>query len=232
MKVNKTILVFNGASASEQAPNFIAVVQQKANGSYHLSSEHQSIERGGPERFPIDLQIMIEQGIVTPDKIDLIAIIIGPGSFTGLRASIAFTLGLQTGLNCPVIALRRGESLFPTLEKEYPQKLIWHVTSARRNRIFVENNQDTEVKAYDLTDIPWPNTDFILAGESVPMLLPLLPETISCKQAHLHEADAIMMAKLAVTYQQMNKQTNPLQPLYIDPPKASLPKNGLRKAPQ
>lgn len=231
MNDNKTILVINGASASDLAPNFLSVVTLSREGKYECVAEKKSVERGGPERFPIYLQAFIQQGFIKPETIDLIAVIIGPGSFTGLRASIAFALGMQTGLACPVIALRRGEVLFPVLEKHYPSHLIWHVTSARRHRVFIESNQETKVKAYDINEIPWPTMQFVLAGEAVPTLVPLLAMVKSWQIAEIQDADAIMIAKTAVAYQQADKITNTLYPLYIDPPKASLPAKGLRQAP-
>ena len=113
MKNEKTILVINGASSSEKSPNFISIVHKDDH--YSILYEKKSFERGGPERFPLYFQEFIQKGQVIADQIDFISILVGPGSFTGLRASIAFALGLQTGLNCPIVALRRGEAIFPFL---------------------------------------------------------------------------------------------------------------------
>lgn len=228
MKDCKTVLVMNGASASERAPSFISVVKQEPDGTYVKHVEKRLVERGGPERFPGYLQEFVRQGKLDPEAIDLIAILIGPGSFTGLRASIAFVLGMQMGLGCPVVALRRGEALFPVLQKRFPEKLIWHVTTARRNRVFIETNQDAEVKAYDVLDIPWPLTEFVLAGEAVADVLPVMPAGLCWIRAFLDEVDAVMIAETAVQYWKEGKKTNPLSPLYIDPPKAALPAGGLR----
>lgn len=230
MKSDKIILVVNGASSSEQAPNFISVVTKKQ--TYELTCEKRSSERGAPERFPLYFQEFIQEGKLVANKIDLIVTVIGPGSFTGLRASIAFALGLKTGLDCPVVSLRRGEAVFPFLEKNTSKPLIWHVTSARRNRVFVESNQSPEIKAYDLSDIPWPNDPVLLSGEAVSMIVPIIPPTVSWIEAPIKEADSLMLADLAEHYEQNHTVTNPLYPLYIDPPKASLPKGGLRQVPE
>lgn len=230
MKNDKTILVINGASASEQAPNFISVVVKDQ--IYRLECEKKSFERGAPERFPIYFNEFVRNGYLVANKIDLISIIIGPGSFTGLRASIAFSLGLQTGLHCPVVSLRRGEAIFPYIEKDYSGKLVWHMTLARRNRVFIETNQKSEIKAFDFVDIPWPEEEVILSGEAFPIIEPLIPTKVNWRKSSINEADAVMMAKIADHYDQDDKVTNKLYPLYIDPPKASLPAGGLRKAPK
>lgn len=114
MKNDKTILVINGASASEQAPNFISVVVKDQ--IYRLECEKNPLNEVPQNDFQ-SISMDMRNGYLVANKIDLISIIIGHGSFTGLRASIAFSLGLQTGLHCPVVPLRRGEAIFPYIEK-------------------------------------------------------------------------------------------------------------------
>lgn len=225
----KTILVMNGASSSEIAPNYIALVQKQGD-VYHLLVEEKTTLKGGPERFPIYFQSFIDQGLITPDQIDLIAVMVGPGSFTGLRASIAFALGMQVGLNCPAIGLRRGEVLFPFLSQVTSEQLVWHVTSARRGRVFVETNQSSQVIAYNEDDISFPDSPFLIVGESVAGLEGKLPSYAQVFQ-NLCEADSMMMAKVADKYLYENKISNQIVPLYVDPPEAKLPQKGLRKAP-
>lgn len=229
MHDHKIILVLNGASSSEQAPNYIALVEKKGT-DYRVLAEEKTVLKGGPERFPIYFQSFIQQGIITADQIDLIAVMVGPGSFTGLRASIAFALGMQVGLNCPAIGLRRGEALFPFLPVELSGQLVWHITQARRGRIFVETNQSSVVTAYNEDEISFPDNNFIVIGEAVSGLEHRLPKnaTLYCEY---HEADSIMMAKLADQYDLQGKVSSNLYPLYVDPPEAKLPQKGLRKAP-
>lgn len=225
----KTILVMNGASSSEIAPNYIALVQKQGD-AYHVLAEEKTMLKGGPERFPIYFQSFIDQGLITPDQIDLIAVMVGPGSFTGLRASIAFALGMQVGLNCPAIGLRRGEVLFPFLPNISSEQLVWHVTSARRGRVFIETNQSSQVYAYNEDDILFPDSPFMVVGESVAGLEGKLPSHAQLSQ-NIYEADSMMMAKVAYQYLHESKIFNPILPLYVDPPEAKLPQKGLRKAP-
>lgn len=229
MRDYKTILVMNGASSSEVAPNYIALVQ-KRGAEYNVLAEEKTMLKGGPERFPIYFQSFIQQRIITADQIDLIAVMIGPGSFTGLRASIAFALGMQVGLNCPAIGLRRGETLFPFLPAEVSDLLVWHITHARRGRIFVETNKSSVVVAYNEDEIPFPDKNFIVVGEAVPYLESRLPQCAKIYSEY-NEANSVMMAKLADQYDLEGKISNNLYPLYIDPPEAKLPQKGLRKAP-
>lgn len=218
----------NGASSSEYAPNYIAIVQ-KLSDEYYLLAEEKTCLKGGPEGFPNYFQSFIQKGIIKADQIDLIAVMVGPGSFTGLRASIAFALGMQVGLNCPAIGLRRGEALFPFMSLTSKQT-IWHVTQARRGRVFVETNQSSQVVAYNEEEIVFPEKDFVVMGEGVIGVASQLPQHAEIYRKY-YEADAIMMAKLADQYDMENKSSNILYPLYVDPPEAKLPQKGLRKAP-
>ena len=228
MNERKIILVMNGASSSELAPNYIALVEKQGD-QYLLLAEEKTTLKGGPERFPIYFQSFIQDGMIAADQIDLIAVMVGPGSFTGLRASIAFALGMQVGLNCPVIGLRRGEVLFPFLSLKSTQ-LIWHVTQARRGRVFVETNQSSQVIAYNEGEIAFPDKAFVVMGEGAVGIASQFPQHAEICYKY-HEADSIMMAKLADQYDRENKSTNTLYPLYVDPPEAKLPQKGLRKAP-
>ncbi|CAI3948693.1 tRNA A37 threonylcarbamoyladenosine modification protein TsaB (TsaB) (PDB:1OKJ) [Commensalibacter communis] len=225
----KTILVMNGASSSETAPNYIAIVQ-KRDSQYSVLAEEKTTLKGGSERFPTYFQSFIEQNILKPDQIDLIAVMVGPGSFTGLRASIAFALGMQVGLGCPAVGLRRGEVLFPFLSDHSTSQLIWHITQARRGRVFVETNQSSQVIAYNDDEILFPDEPFFITGEAVSSIEDTLPSHAQ-RLMDVNEADALMMAKIADQYNNTNYISNPICPLYVDAPEAKLPKKGLRKAP-
>lgn len=229
---SRIVLVLNGASSSEQAPSFISIVKKEREG-FSLIAEQKTTHKGGAERFPIYFQEFVADGKIRADQIDLISVIVGPGSFTGLRASIAFARGMQMGLNCPAIPLRRGQILFPWLRQQYPNRLIWHVTNARRDRVFVENSQDKQVRAFNITDIEWPDQDIVLSGEAVSTILPFVPASLKWIQAsEREEGDALLMAECAEAVWQTQTQEEALYPLYIDPPKASLPARGLRNMPE
>lgn len=227
----KKILVLNGASSTDRAPNFIAIVQKQGT-SYHTIIDHKTTEKGGPERFPLYFQEFIEKDFIKPAEIDLIAVIIGPGSFTGLRASIAFALGLQVGLNCSVVALRRGESLFPFLQKKHKKQEIWHATHARRGRVFIESSHTGKVIAYNDDGVIFPKTDLLLIGEAADILAPSLPANATLCKDFVGEADILMIAEVADLYCVEKRVGNGLYPLYVDPPEAKLPAKGLREAPQ
>ena len=74
---------------------------------------YRSVESGRLQTetlHPLIDQVMGESGI-TMDDIDVIAVDIGPGLFTGLRVGVASAKGLAFGLGVPVVAITSTEAL-------------------------------------------------------------------------------------------------------------------------
>ena len=70
-----------------------------------------------------------------PDKIDLIAVSSGPGSFTGIRIGMAYAKGMGYALDVPVIAVSNFEVLAnQAVHDRFP---IWTVIDARRGNYYV-----------------------------------------------------------------------------------------------
>lgn len=172
-------------------------------------------------------------------KPDLVATIIGPGSFTGLRTSCALAAGLAFGADCPVVGVTRGEALAPRLKAQVVQNGLtgWlHVTLARRGRWFVEAapvavDVPGSVKAVLSAEwLPDAGT-WLIAGDAAADLvaasegerLRLAPWL----EARPEDIAAVALARLAGVL-----PPRPALPLYVDPPEAKLPRDGLRATPQ
>jgi tRNA threonylcarbamoyl adenosine modification protein YeaZ len=54
---------------------------------------------------------MLDKASVTKDKIDSVAVAVGPGSFTGLRIGLATAKGLAYAWNVPIVGVSTPESL-------------------------------------------------------------------------------------------------------------------------
>ena len=68
-------------------------------------------ERPHAERLPGDLLDALAQAEWTIDRIDVLAVVAGPGSFTGLRIGIAAVQGLAMVHRIPVVAVSALEAL-------------------------------------------------------------------------------------------------------------------------
>jgi len=72
---------------------------------------------------------------VLDGKLDAVAVCVGPGSFTGLRAAIALAEGLGAARDIPVVPVTTGEALAAGLPSD---QAVWAVTENRRGQFFVE----------------------------------------------------------------------------------------------
>lgn len=63
------------------------------------------------ERLPTELAQALEQAGVAREQIDLLAVAIGPGAFTGLRIGLAAMQGLAMALNRPVAGVSALDAL-------------------------------------------------------------------------------------------------------------------------
>jgi tRNA threonylcarbamoyladenosine biosynthesis protein TsaB len=71
--------------------------------------------------------------------LDAVAVVVGPGSFTGLRSAIALAEGIALGRGVPVIGVTTGEALAAALPMELrAARAIWAAVDTRRGRITLE----------------------------------------------------------------------------------------------
>ena len=71
---------------------------------------------------------------ITPEDLDVIAIAVGPGSFTGLRIGAATVKGFGLALDIPVAAVPTLEGLAMNLWGS--DKLVCPIMDARRNQVY------------------------------------------------------------------------------------------------
>lgn len=94
--------------------------------------------------------------------LDAIAVCIGPGSFTGLRAAIALAEGLGLARGIPVVPVTTGEAL----AAEMPEgRTAWAVTRNRRGQFFVERFGGTPPLVLAEADLPRPEGLIWLVGD-------------------------------------------------------------------
>ncbi|GGC24828.1 tRNA (adenosine(37)-N6)-threonylcarbamoyltransferase complex dimerization subunit type 1 TsaB [Asaia siamensis] len=140
----------------------------------------------------------------------------GPGSFTGLRASLALADGLAFGFGATLHGVTTGQC--------FRSNPAWEnsicVTQARRNRIYVEF-QDGRFWAGAPDDLALPEGSCVI-GNGASLL----------QDAGLRRID-VAQPDIALIFKAGSRipASGPLQPLYIDAPEARPPAQGLRPAP-
>jgi len=172
--------------------------------------------------------LLAEAGLQAGD-LGAVAVNVGPGSFTGLRASIAFASGLATGAGRLLIPVTTAEALAFALPEPHP--LLWCALDARQGRIFIHRGgAPTDWTVALLADPPHPPGPVALTGDGATSLAEALGRPdISVTSARLPHAEGVARAGVA----RAAGRLGPLAalPLYIDPPRALLPRGGLRPPP-
>jgi tRNA threonylcarbamoyladenosine biosynthesis protein TsaB len=162
--------------------------------------------------------------------VDLVAVTIGPGSFTGIRAGLALAHGIGLALDVPVVGVTIGEAIadaFPHLG----DRVLWTVTGSRRGHIFLERDGETISLALDA--LPLPAGKVAIAGGAAPQIA----SRLAANGANVMLTDARFalprhVARVATRRHAGALPPRAAQPLYVDPPEARLPAGGLRPPPE
>lgn len=170
--------------------------------------------RGNLATLPAMAAAVLEQAGASAAALSLIAVTVGPGSFTGLRAALALAHGIGLAAGVPVAGVTVGEALFDPREP----RAQWAAVDTRRERVFLERGG--EVRAVALNDLPAPSGPVVVGGDAAAVVAdrlrargfdvalgPVLPMPAGIAMAALRRAAAGLPVR-------------PAQPLYVDPPEA------------
>ncbi len=171
--------------------------------------------------------------------LDRIVVNVGPGSFTGLRASLALAHGLALG-GAELVGVTGGEALAQMVAASGPladaggtaggARALWVATPARTGRVFIE--RDGVVQAALLDALPEAGGPLLVAGAAAGAVA----ERLRARGENLaligfgrpDAAGLLAAAGLRVAGVLAPREA---LPLYVDPPEAALPRGGLRPAP-
>ena len=171
-------------------------------------------------------EILAEAGI-EPLSIEAVAVIIGPGSFTGIRASLALAHGFGQSLDVPVHGVRLSDAFGCDLAGL--TRPLWIAATARRGFVFIERAGEAVCCAE--ADLPVPLRPVAIAGEAAELVAARYDEgemmVIAARRPSLLGIADALRARLA-------SGAAPIEalPLYVEPPLARLPTGGLRPAPR
>jgi tRNA threonylcarbamoyladenosine biosynthesis protein TsaB len=193
-----------------------------------LAERRFQAERGQAAALaPIVRDVLAEAGIAAKD-LDAVAVTVGPGSFTGLRAALALGHGIAFAAACPVVGVTVAEALAAALPDT--GKKIWCAIDSRRGRVFLDTGDGFSTVPLDA--LPLPDGAVAITGDAAEVVAALL--VVRGGDATATDSTQPRAQDIArIAANRLGGQLPPLsaQPLYVDPPEAKLPAGGLRPAP-
>jgi len=183
-------------------------------------------ERGLPERIPELVALLIEQ-VGSPD---LVGVVVGPGSFTGLRAGIAVAQGVALGAGAAVVGVSVTEALAESLP-HLGGRTLWVASHARPGRVFLQRGGES-MESFELSSLPRTADRVAVAGDAAIEVAGALAGRggdvmLTSAKLPLARHVAMVAARRAAGAVAALEAV----PMYVDAPEAKLPKGGLRPAP-
>ena len=154
------------------------------NKSMHMDAEKQA------SALPSAVMNFMEQNNVKMSDLTAIGVIVGPGSFTGIRMGIAYAKGLAIGLNIPVIPV----NLFELYLYENPDAFV-AIDSGRGDFFVASKLHKPCTMTIDEVEV----------------------EQMKCPTTVGHKPYNLMFAKNIVEGKIKNQKIEPVIPMYLRP---------------
>ncbi len=210
----------------------------KITAEYNLSLKRQHSEK----LLPL-MKEMFETLDIKPEKLDGVAVGIGPGSFTGLRIAITAAKMIGRIFSIPVKGISTLETIAAGINAEYVLPLI----DARRNRVYYslyQSSLDSKVDSADflktildaegaeMDNLPeiladYKDKQIIIAGHKTEQSCQILKEAgfeVSAAESENNFPRAAVLARLGRNYIKEAKEDSiyELKPAYLKKPQAEL----------
>lgn len=197
-----------------------------------LAARQSDAARGHPALLPrFAAEVLAEVGLAA-SALDAVAVGVGPGGFTGLRAAIALAEGLAQAAGRPLVGVTTGEALAAALPATAPDTLaIWAAIDNRRGRVVLECFAPGAALpgppiVAPLDSLPPAAAPLLILGDAAEAVAALLAARGDVAQARPGMPLAESVARVAALRLAGHLPPRGAAPLYAEPPAVSAPAAG------
>ncbi len=206
---------------------------------------YQEMSRGQSEvLMPMVEEVFDEAGLEAGD-LDLIAVTVGPGAFTGLRIAISTALGLSLASGIKAAGVSTMEALAYGARLQDPDLgSVIVALDSRRDDVYLQAFAEEGQPVRDVEAVATSDLAAWISGSGLKGPATLIGDAADRSINHFDGAgfsvwtglacgipDAGHVAALATENMRANLPMRELRPLYLRPPDAVVPKNGGRLRP-
>lgn len=176
--------------------------------------------------MPMVVEVMAETGVAFPD-VDLVAVTVGPGSFTGLRIGLAAARGMALAAGLPCLGITTLEAVAESIDRRrQADRMVLAALDSKRGDIFAQAFAAVDRPlgppvAVSVDDLPRliPAGPVVVVGSAAEKAVRVL--TDAGRQAVAAAAAvpvASAVAVIAARHRRGAKPERPPSPLYLRPP--------------
>lgn len=179
-----------------------------------VAERHLDDARGHAAALPEMAAAVLAEAGVAAAALSMVAVTVGPGSFTGLRAALSLAHGIGAAAGVPVAGVTVGEALNVPADG----RLHWAAVDTRRGRVFLDCCGN--VRSVALDELPAPDRPVTVGGDAAAAVAEWLAGAgYDVRQGQARPGPA-GIAAAALRRAAAGLTPRPAQPLYVDPPEA------------
>lgn len=204
-----------------------------------LAHRLQPGERGHAATLPPLVDAVLREAGVAPMELAAVAVVVGPGGFTGVRTAVALAQGLALGAGVPVLGVTTGEALAAAVPAAIRAgRAVWAAIDNRRGRVALERFAPTATpqatpvgampadampegppKIFAEADLPLPSGPVAVAGDAAAAVAArLAARGVDVLLTEVRLPDAAAAARIAAWRLVGLIPPREAQPLYLEPP--------------